>query len=128
MMIEDFTTASDDDGNEYLTFLEKRTKTRNEGLHPNLGQNNPKMFATNCPQCVVKLFKLFKSKRPAQCREKGRFYLQVIKSPPTEIWFNALPMGKMPLGNSENYQNELTFTRFMPREALDKPHSQENTC
>ena len=98
MMIEDFTTSSDDDGNEYFTFSEKRTKTRNEGLHPKPGQKNPKMFATNGPRCVVKLFKLFKSKRPAECREKGRFYLQVIKNPSTEIWFKAQPMGKNAIG------------------------------
>ena len=56
MMIEDFTASSDDDGNEYFTFSEKRTKTRNTGLHPKPGQKNSKMFATNGPRCVVKLF------------------------------------------------------------------------
>ena len=98
MIIEDFTTSSDDDSNEYFTFSEKRTKTRNEGLHPKPGQKNPKMFATNGPRCVVKLFKLFKSKRSAECREKDRFYLQVIKNPATEIWFKAQPMGKNAIG------------------------------
>ena len=94
MMVEDFTTSSDNDGNKYFTFSEKSTKTRNEGLHPKPGQKNPKMVATNGPSCVMKLFKLFKSKRPAQCREKGKFYLQVLKIQPLKLGSRPSQWGK----------------------------------
>ena len=46
MMIEDFTTSSDDDGNKYFTFLEKRTKTRNDG------QNQDKRILKSLQQMV----------------------------------------------------------------------------
>ena len=52
MMITDFVTGFDDEGNEYFTFSERRTKTRNEGLKHKAGQTNPKMFATSGPTQV----------------------------------------------------------------------------
>ena len=60
MMITDFVTGFDDEGNEYFTFSERRTKTRNEGLKPKAGQKKPKMFATSGPRCIVELFKQYK--------------------------------------------------------------------
>ena len=57
MMITDFVTGSDDEGNEYFTFSERRTKTRNEGLKPKAGQKKPKNSATSGPRCIVEPFK-----------------------------------------------------------------------
>ena len=81
-------------GNEYFTFSERRTKTRNEGLKPKAGQKKPKMFATSGPRCIVELFKQYKLRRPEQLRNTGKFYLQPINNPVTEVWFKILPIGK----------------------------------
>ena len=99
MMITDFVTGFDDEGNEYFTFSERRTKTRNEGLKPKAGQKKPKMFATSGPRCIVQLSKQYKLRRPEQLRNTGKFYLQPINNPVTEVWFKILPMGKNSIGD-----------------------------
>ena len=99
LMITDFATGFDDEGNEYFTFSERRTKTRNEGLKPKEGQKKLKMFATSGLRCIVELFKQYKLRRPEQLRNKGKFYFQPINIPVTEVWFKILPMGKNSIGD-----------------------------
>ena len=99
MMITDFVTEFDDEGNEYFTFSERRTKTRNEGLKLKAGQKKPKVFATSGQRCIVELFKQYKLRRPEQLRNTGKFYLQPINNPLTEVSFKILPMGKNSIGD-----------------------------
>ena len=57
------------------------------------------MFATSGPRCIVELFKQYKLRRPEQLRNTGKFYLQPINNPVTEVWFKILPMGKNSIGD-----------------------------
>ena len=99
MMITDFVTGFDDEGNEYFTFSERRTKTRNEGLKPKAGQKKPKMFATSGPRSIVELFTQYKLRRPEQLRNTRKFYLQPINNQVTEVWFKIIQMGKNSIGD-----------------------------
>ena len=38
-------------------------------------------------------FKLYLSKRPIELRNNGPFYLAIIHSPSSSIWFKRTPMG-----------------------------------
>ena len=62
--VEDFTLNKDDNGNEFLTFAESPTKTRQGGLRVQPRSVLPKMFATAESRCPVALFKSYLSKRP----------------------------------------------------------------
>ena len=44
-------------------------------------------------------FKQYKLRRPEQLRNTGKFYLQPIDNPVTEVWFKILPMGKNSVGD-----------------------------
>ena len=81
MKVEDFCLQKDDDGNEFLTFAEGLTKTRQGGLSVKPRLVIPKMFATEGERCPVKLFKLYLEKRPKEMKTSGPFYLSVIDKP-----------------------------------------------
>ena len=42
---------------------------------------------------------MHKLRRPEQLRNTGKFYLQPINNPVTEVWFKILPMGKNNIGD-----------------------------
>ena len=51
------------------------------------------MFATGTDRCPVQIFKFYLSKRPIDLRNKGPFYLGIIKDPANEdIWFKKSPI------------------------------------
>ena len=85
----------DDDGNEFLTFVEGPTKTRKGGLSVNTKLVTPQMFATgNEERCPVMSFKRYLGKRPSKMKESGPFYLTVIDKSVSSIWLKRTPMGK----------------------------------
>ena len=59
MYVEDFSFSKDDNGDEYVTYEENPTKTRQGGLRKKRRVVQPKMFATGGPRCPVKLLKTF---------------------------------------------------------------------
>ena len=74
MKVEDFLLERDDDGNEFLTFAEGLTKTRQGGLNVKPRLVKPKMFATGDEErCPIKLFKLYLEKRPTEIKTSGPF-------------------------------------------------------
>jgi len=78
---EDFILKIDDMGNEYLTFPEGITKTRQSGPHEKHRLVQPKMFATkNSPRCPVNFFKTYLSKRPNYLRITAPLYLGVTQN------------------------------------------------
>ena len=81
MSVEDFKLCKDDCGTEYVIFNENPTKTRQGGLNTKRRLVLPKMFATVGPRCPVALFKEYLSRRPAEIRKTGPFYLAVIDNP-----------------------------------------------
>ena len=78
-----------------MNFKENPTKTRQHGLHPNPRMTNPKMFAIGGDRCPVEIFDFFVSKRPADMKNSGRFYLYPkMHCTTTENWFKVSPVGK----------------------------------
>ena len=75
MNVNNFNRRTTDDGRQCIEFLEDPTKCRGKGLHPNFRVTPPKMVATGCERCPVKLFDLYMSKRPEHMKTSGRFYL-----------------------------------------------------
>ena len=59
MNVEDFTLNKDDNSNEFITFAEGPTKTRQGGLRLQQRSVLPKMFATGDSRCPVALFKSY---------------------------------------------------------------------
>ncbi|KAL9975105.1 hypothetical protein ACROYT_G012221 [Oculina patagonica] len=93
MNVEDFTLNKDDSGNEFVTFAEGPTKTRQGGLRVQPRSVLPKMFATGDARCPVALFKHYLSKRPEDVKLSGPFYLACIDSPTkTEVWYKKSRM------------------------------------
>ena len=92
--IEDFLIESDENGQEFLKFIEGMTKNQAGGLNHKARSVHPKMYSTGGDRCPVKLFKLFKFKRPISLRDSGPLYLGIIDNPKnSEIWYKKLPMG-----------------------------------
>jgi len=101
MKVEDFTLQRDDDGNEFPTFAEGPTKTKQGGLHVKTRLVSAKMFATgNEERCPVMLFKRYPEKRPSEMKKSGSFYLNVIDKPVSSVWFKKTPMGKNTIKNN----------------------------
>ena len=95
MKVEDFTLQRDDHGNEFQTFAEGPTKTRQGGLNVKTRLVTPKMFATgNDERCPIMLFKRYLGKRPSEMKKSGQFYLTVIDKPVSSVWFKKTPTGK----------------------------------
>ena len=96
MTMDNFRTKFDEEsGMRYIEFKENPTKTRQHGLHPNPRMTNPKMFAIGGDRCPVEIFDFFVSKRPADMKNSGRFYLYPkMHCTTTENWFKVSPVGK----------------------------------
>ena len=95
MNVEDFTLNKDDSGNEFVTFAEGPTKTRQGGLQVKPRSVLPKMFATGDSRCPVAHFKNYLSKKPENLTLAGPFYLACIENPTkTDVWYKKSRMGK----------------------------------
>ena len=92
MKVEDFTIGKDNDGLEYVEYIEGPTKTRNGGLSKKSRDFLPKMYATGDERCPVALFNEYLSRRPAALQNSGPFYLSINLSN-NNTWYKAQPMG-----------------------------------
>ena len=81
LMLETIKVHTGDDGERYYILSENRTKTRQGGLTKKDRESSPKLFEIGGPRCFYVLLDIFKSKRPANFRDKGPFYLQIIENP-----------------------------------------------
>ena len=81
MKVEDFTLQRDDDGNEFLTFAEGPTKTRQGGLNAKTRLATPKIFATGMRKGAPSYYSndIWRSDQ-AKCRKGVRFTLLSSKS------------------------------------------------
>ena len=95
MTVSDFQFKKDDFGNEFVTFAEGITKTRQSGLHEKHRLVQPKIFSTDTSRCPVNIFKLYLFKRPSQLRSSGALYLSIIHKPiSNSLWYKNVPMGQ----------------------------------
>jgi len=93
MKVEDFLLERDDDGNEFLTFAEGLTKTRQGGLNVKPRLVKPKMFSTGDEErCPIKVFKLYLAKRPTEIKTSGHFTFLVIDKPVSNAWYKKTPL------------------------------------
>ncbi|CAB4009817.1 zinc finger MYM-type 2-like [Paramuricea clavata] len=93
MKVEDFTIGKDNDGLEYVEYIEGPTKTRNGGLSKKSRDFLPKMYATGDERCPVALFNEYLSRRPAALQNSGPFYLSIKYNSNNNTWYKAQPMG-----------------------------------
>ena len=93
MQTEDFTFGINENGAEYVEFVENPTKTRQSGLSAKPRTFLPKMFATGDDKCPVKIFKEFLSHRPHEMQTTGPLLL-CIKNTSSKVWFKKQPMGE----------------------------------
>ena len=97
MNVEGFTLNKDDNGNEFVTFAEGPTKTRQGGLRVQPRSVLHQMFATGESRCPVALFKSYLSKRPEDLKLSGPFYLACIDNPTkTDVWYKKAEWVKIP--------------------------------
>ena len=121
MKVEDFSLQRDDDGNEFVTFAEGPTKTRQGGLYVKTRLVTPKMFATgNEERCPVMLFKRYLGRRPSEiphCHRLASFKHLVQENP------NGKEHHKH---NHEKHEKELTAEGSVSREEFDQPQCTKN--
>ena len=119
MKVDGFTLQRDDDGNEFLTFAEGSTKTRQGGLSVKTRLVTPKMFATgNEEMCPVMLFKRYLEKRQSEMKESGPFYLTVNRQASFKRLVQEIPNGKE--HNHEKHEREFTAEGSVFREEFDQ--------
>ena len=53
-----------------------------------------KLFPSNTEHCLVKLFELLISKRPADLRIHGPLYLTPLRKPYRCVWYSVQPVGE----------------------------------
>jgi hypothetical protein len=98
MTMDNFLHKTSEEGRKYIEFVEDPTKCRQSGLRPKLRVSNTKMFAVGGSRCPVRLFQYFVSKRPADMRNAGRFYLTPRRPVDDYLacseWYLRNPMGK----------------------------------
>ena len=57
------------------------------------------MFATGGQKCLVYLLKQYLSRRLQELRDKGPFYLAIIESPKTNVWYKKQRLGVNSINN-----------------------------
>ena len=128
-MLEDLKVHTGEDGERYYILFEKRTKTRQGGLTKKDRKSSPKLFEIGGPRCFFVLLDIFKSKRLANLRDKGPFYLQIIENPRAAQWYKNLRMGENTIGdilmknmktNSPLAANEKKMTNHSARKTTVK--------
>ena len=93
--VTDFIFKKDDFGNEYITFSEGITKTRQSGLHEKVRLTIPKMFENKTARCPVSMFKLYLSKRPLPLQSSGFLFLSPITNPTSNVtWYKNTRMSQ----------------------------------
>ena len=74
MRMEQFKRRKDENGNDFIEFLEDPTKCRGGGLKAKKRAREAKMFAAGGARCPLEYFDFYVSKRPAEVRNTGRFH------------------------------------------------------
>lgn len=90
-----------ENGEEFLEFNERETKTRS-GNSTHLRSFAPKIFPVydRLERCPVSAYKQFREHRPeAMLHPDAPFYLGVIQNPTTKVWYRSQPMGQNLLGS-----------------------------
>jgi len=128
MKVEDFTLQRDDEGNEFLTFPEVPTKTRQGVLSVKARLVTPQMFATgNEERCPVMLLKRYLGNRPSKMKKSSPFYLTVIDKPISNVWYKKTPMGKNTINTiMKNMKKNSPLKDLCPAKNLIK-HSAQKT-
>lgn len=96
----DITLGTDIQGQEYLEFSERQTKTRTGENPRDVRKVKPKMWSNNenIYKCPVAVYKQYSVLRPADfCRPEDPFYLATHTNPnnmkQTDQWFKRQPIG-----------------------------------
>ncbi|CAH3172494.1 unnamed protein product [Porites lobata] len=93
MNVEDFTLNKDDNSNEFITFAEGPTKTRQRGLRLQPRSVLPKVFATGDSRCPIALFKSYLAKRPEDLKLCGPFTWRALTThTKTDVWYKKSRM------------------------------------
>ena len=79
MTVSDFQFKKDDFGNEFVTFAEGITKTRQSFLHEKHCLIQPNMFSIDTSRCPVNISKLYLFLCQGQLRSSGPLYLSIIQ-------------------------------------------------
>ena len=121
MTVSDFQFKKDDFGNEFVTFAEGITKTRQNDIYEKRRLIHSKMFSTDTSRSSVNIFKLYLSKRPSQLRSGGPLYLSVIHKPVSNLlWYKNVPMGQHTI-NSIMKRIDRKFSPSKLRQKINKP-------
>ena len=126
LMLEDLKSHTDDNGKRYYILSVKRTKTGQGILTKKDRKTSPKLFEIDDPRCFLVLLDIFKSKRPANLRDKGPFYLQIIENPRTAQWYKNLPVGENTIGDT--VKNTKTNSPLAANEKKMTNHSVRKTA
>ena len=89
-------------GKEYVEWITERGSQTRTGEHDFVADRsfNPKMYATGRPRCPVHIFKEYLARLPPEMSlSDSPFYLAVILSPISQLWFKKQPIGKNSLGS-----------------------------
>ena len=93
----DIKLSEDGNGNEYLVYTERQTKTRSGVDASNVRKVSVKMFSTGTERDPVAVYKIYRDKRPkSMMADVAPFYLGLNytrKDSSKKIWFKAAPMG-----------------------------------
>ena len=96
LMWGDLTLKAGENGEEFIEFNERETKTRT-GNSTHLRPFAPKMFVNHKKplRCPVSAYKQYRSHRPqAMLTADSPFYLGVIQDPGnSDVWYRSQPMG-----------------------------------
>ena len=126
MTVSDFQHKNDDFGNEFVTFAEGITKTRQIGLHEKHRLIQSKMFLIDTSRCPVNIFKLYLSKRPSQLRSSGPLYLSIIHKPVSNsLWYKNVPMGQHTINSIMKRMIENSLLRNSDKKLIN--HSARKT-
>ena len=118
----------------YVTFSEGITKTRQSGLREKYRVQISKMFETRNDRCLVKIFRTYLAKRPADFQTWGPSYLAVIYNPSYAIWFKRSPMGVHTINDMKNaiskspLETSKHITNHSARKTLVKRLKQNNVA
>jgi len=72
------------------------------------------------------LLKQYLSRRPQELRDKGPFYLAIIKNPKTNVWYKKQQLGVNSIDNM--MKGVIKNTPGNKQEEIDEPHRKEDRC
>lgn len=98
----DVKLCRDSDGNEFIEFNERQTKTRPGSNPKNVRAVPPRAWANpdNPTRCPVANYKTYKARRPSKyCNPDDPYYVATNTNPEkSEKWYKCQPVGVNKLG------------------------------